>query len=164
MGTMNGSSNRASNSAGKIRKSAIPLDLHTARQMIPLVRSIVSDIVGTVRRLGTLSPEQEVLDQNRRSLDWSNRQRRYQLQEEVTQAESKLKRAESELAALGLALVDAEGGRVDFPTKINGRPAAFSWQLGEDALDFWHYTGEVQRRPIPADWIKGAPIRHRREP
>ena len=160
---MNGSSNRASNSAGKIRKSAIPLDLHTARQMIPLVRSIVSDIVGTRRRLGSLSPEQELLDQNRRSLDWSNRQRRYRLQEEVIQAETELKRAETELAALGLSLVDAEGGQVDFPTKINGRPAAFSWQLGEDALGFWHYSGEKQRRPIPSDWVKGAPIRHRRE-
>jgi hypothetical protein len=161
---MNGSSNRASNSAGKIRKAPLPLDLHTALQMIPLVRSIVADIVGTRRRLGSLSPEQEVLDRNRRALDWSNRQRRYRLQEERTQAESDLKRAERELAALGLSLVDAEGGRVDFPTKINGRPAAFSWQLGEDALEFWHYSGEEQRRPIPTDWVKGAPVRHRREP
>jgi hypothetical protein len=161
---MNGSPNRASNSSGKVRRRDVPLDLHTARQMVPLVRSIVADIVGTRRRLGFLSPEQEVLDRNRRSLDWSNRQRRYHLQEEKTQAEVDLKRAETELAALGLSLVDADGGRVDFPTKINGRAAAFSWQLGEDALDFWHYSGEDLRRPIPTDWIKGAPIRQRREP
>ncbi|HEY2787225.1 MAG TPA: DUF2203 family protein [Fimbriiglobus sp.] len=160
---MNSSSNRASNSAGKSRKKDVSLDLHTARQMIPLVRSIVTDIVGTRRRLGTISPEQESLDRNRRSLDWSNRQRRYRLQEEMTQAESELKKAETELYSLGLSLVDAEGGRVDFPTKINGRQAAFSWQLGEEALEFWHYSGELTRRPIPTDWIKGAPIRQRRE-
>src|SRR5262245_39453025 len=142
VGTMNGSSNRASNSAGKLKKSIAPLDLHTAREMIPLVRSIVTDIVGTRRRLGSLPPEQESLDRNRRSLDWSNRQRRYHLQEERTRAESDLKRAETELAALGLSLVNSEDGRVDFPTRINGRPAAFSWQLGEDALGFWHYSGE----------------------
>ena len=164
MGIMKGSSNRASNTAGKLRKLAVPLDLHTARQMIPLVISIVADIVGTRRRLGSLSPEQEVLDRNRRSLDWSNRQRRYRLREEMAQAQSDLKRAETELAALGLSLVDAEGGRIEFPTKINGRPAAFSWQLGEDVLGFWHYSGEDLRRPIPSDWVKGAPIRHRREP
>lgn len=160
---MNGSSNRASNSAGKSRKKDAPLDLHTARQMIPLVRSIVTDIVDTRRRMGTLVPEQNSLEQNRRNLDWSNRQRRYRLSEELSQAETALKKAELELTGLGLHLVDAEGGRVDFPTRINGRPAAFSWQLGEEALDFWHYTGEAQRRPIPADWIKGAPIRHRRD-
>jgi hypothetical protein len=158
---MNGSSNRASNSAGKTRKKDVSLDLHTARQMIPLVRSIVSDIVGTRRRLGTITPEQATLDRNRRSLDWSNRQRRYTLQEESSSAVTELKKAETELAALGLSLVDADGGRVDFPTKINGQPAAFSWQLGEDALGFWHYSGEELRRPIPADWVVGAPIRHR---
>jgi hypothetical protein len=161
MGTMNGSSNRASNSAGKSRKKDVSLDLHTARQMIPLVRSIVTDIVDRRRRLGSISPEQENLDRNRRSLDWTNRQRRYHLQEESNRTESDLKKAETELAALGLSLVDAEGGRVDFPTKINGRPAAFSWQLGEDALGFWHYTGEALRRPIPTDWVAGAPVRHR---
>src|SRR5262245_24213742 len=161
---MNGSPNRASNSAEKTRRREVPLDLRTARQMIPLVRSIVTDIVSTRQRLGLLFPEQEVLDRNRRTLGWSDRQRRYRLHEEKTQAETELKRAVSELASLGLSLVDADGGRVDFPTKINGRQAAFSWQLGEEALDFWHYSGENLRRPIPSDWVQGAPIRQNREP
>ena len=38
-----------------------------------------------------------------------------------------------ELSGLGVSLVDDEAGEVDFPTKINGRPAAFSWRLGEDS-------------------------------
>ena len=42
---MSNTPNRASNSAGKPRKKDITLDLSTAQQMLPLVKSIVADIV-----------------------------------------------------------------------------------------------------------------------
>ena len=60
--------------------------------------------------------------------------------------------------------MDDEAGEVDFPTKVNGRTAAFSWLMGEDGLRHWHYTDEESRRPIPADWDKAGtvtPIRFR---
>ncbi len=162
---MSSSPNRASpHPAGKPRRKDVTMDLPTARQMLPLVRSIVTDIVDTQHRLAELSVEQEALDKNRRDLNWTDRQRRYAVHEEVARHEKSLAGAESELAALGLTLVDAGAGRVDFPTRINGRPAAFSWQLGEDAVQFWRYTGEDHRRPIPADWQPGAPLRSRGEP
>jgi hypothetical protein len=137
------------------------LDLATARQMLPLVRSIVTEIVATSRRLSELAPQQELLDENRRALTWASRQRRYAIHEEIAAAERNLAGAVTELDDLGLALVDRGSGRVDFPTRINGRPAAFSWQVGEDALGFWRYTGEDLRRPIPADWQNGSPLRNR---
>jgi len=158
---MNSSPNRASNPAGKPRKKDVTLDLTTARQMLPLVRSIVTDIVDTNRRLTELAPQQEILDESRRALNWSGRQRRYAIRDEVTRAEQHLASAVSELDALGLTLVDGGQGRVDFPTRINGRPAAFSWQLGEEAVRFWRYSGEEARRPIPADWQNGVPMRNR---
>jgi hypothetical protein len=162
---MSSSPNRASRQpAGKPRRRDVTLDLPTARQMLPLVRSIVADIVDTNQRLAELSTEQEALDRNRRALDWAARQRRYAVTEEVAQSEKSLTGAVSELDALGLSLVDAQAGRVDFPTRINGRPAAFSWRLGEDAVDHWHYAGEEHRRPIPADWQPGAPLRTRGGP
>ncbi len=133
--------------------------------MLPYVRSIVTDVVQTASRLTELSPEQAVLEDSRRSLNWSNRQRRYHVQDEIQRAQANLLLAVSELDALGVKLADENNGAVEFPTRINGRPAAFSWQLGEDALRFWRYTGEELRRPIPVDWHSGGTVsRYRSEP
>jgi len=153
---MSSTPNRASNPAGKPRRKEITLDLTTARQMLPLVRSIVSDIVTSRTALNKLAPEQERLDRHRRDLAWLERQRRYQIQDEIVATEKSLTHALGELTALGVSLLDAEAGEVDFPTKINGRPAAYNWKLGEEAVRFWHYSGEEQRRPIPTDWDQGA--------
>jgi hypothetical protein len=149
---MSSTPNRASNPTGKPRRKESTLDLNTARQMLPLVKSIVSDIVQFRHTLNHLTPEQERLERHRRDLAWEERNRRYQLQEEITAARQRLTHAVGELKALGVKLVNELSGEVDFPTKINGRSAAFSWKVGDDGLTQWRYTGEEQLRPIPADW------------
>ena len=163
---MSNTPNRATNPAGKPRRKETTLDLSTARQMLPLVKSIVSDIVTSRIALNKLAPEQERLDRHRRDLVWQERQRRYQVGEEITAAEKHMTTAVGELTALGVNLVDDEAGEVDFPTRINGRSAAFNWKLGEELVSHWHYSGEEQRRPIPADWDQTpvAPVRYRGEP
>jgi hypothetical protein len=161
---MSNTPNRASNSAGKPRKKDITLDLPTARKMLPLVQSIVMDIVNSRRALNTLTPEQERLDRQRRDLVWQERQRRYQVADEIAAAEKAWATAVGELNGLGVTLVDDEAGEVDFPTKVNGRSAAFSWLLGEESLKHWHYVDEEFRRPIPNEWDRSGtvtPIRHR---
>ena len=163
---MSNTPNRATNPAGKPRRKEITLDLSTARQMLPLVKSIVTEIVSYRLTLNKLAPEQERLDRHRRDLVWQERQRRYQVGEEITSAEKSLSSAAGELTTLGVSLVDDEAGEVDFPTKINGRSAAFNWKLGEDAVSHWHYAGEEQRRPIPAELETAAtaPIWQRAQP
>ena len=151
---MSNTPNRASNSAGKPRKKEVTLDLTTARQMLPLVKSIVTDILNSRRALSKLEPEQERLERQRRDLVWQERQRRYQISDEIAAAEKAWATAVGELNELGLTLVDDEAGEVDFPTKVNGRSAAFTWMVGEEALRHWHYADEESRRPIPADWDK----------
>ncbi len=161
---MSNTPNRASNPAGKPRKKEVMLDLTTAKKMLPLVQSIVTDIVNSRRALNTLTPEQERLDRQRRDLAWQERQRRYQVADEIAAAEKAWEAAVGELNNLGITLVDDEAGEVDFPTKVNGRQAAFSWLLGEDGLRHWHYADEESRRPIPNDWDKAGavtPIRFR---
>jgi hypothetical protein len=158
---MSSSPNRASQSPGKRRPKDVSLDLTTARRMLPLVKSIVADIVDTQNRLSRLVPERDALDDNRRVLDWASRQRRYAVHDEFTQAEKALVNAVTELDVLGVTLVDPKAGQVDFPTRINGRQAVFSWRLGEDGVGHWSYAGEPLRRPIPADWQSGTPIRFR---
>jgi hypothetical protein len=156
--------NRAGNPAGKPRrKEEVAVSLSTARQMLPLVRSIVSDIVTFREALSRLVPEQERLDRHRRDLVWQERQRRYQVSEEIRTAEAALTNASAELSALGVGLIDADAGEVEFPTKINGRPAAYSWKYGEDGVTFWHYAGEENRRPVAAD-AEAAPTRYRGTP
>lgn len=164
---MSNTPNRASNPAGKPRKKDITLDLTTARQMLPLVKSIVTDIVASRTTLNSLTPEQERLDRHRRDLVWQERERRYQVRDEIAAAERSLTHAVTELTELGVSLLDAEAGVVDFPTKINGRPAAYTWKLDDKTISFWHYAGEEARRPIPADWDatqSAAPARYRGQP
>ena len=156
--------NRASNSAGgKTRSKNVTLDLSIARKMLPLVRGIVSDIVAIRGRLDQLMAEQRALDDVRRTLDWDRRQRRYAVADEISQAEQSMTAAVRELHALGVKITDRGVGRVDFPTKINGRPAAFAWRLGDDELTRWHYAGDDEIRTLPGDWQFGTPLRSRHD-
>lgn len=162
---MSSTPNRASNPTGKSRRKDVNLDLPTARQMLPLIRSIVADIKTSREAIAQLTPEQERLDRHRRDLVWQERQRRYQVSDEIAAAEKSLTTALTELSGLGVSLLDAENGVVDFPTKINGRPAAFTWKLGDDGVRHWHYNGEENHRPIPAEWDHAVtPVRFRGQP
>jgi len=92
---MSNTPNRATNPAGKPRKKEIALDL-----------SIVTDIVSSRQAITRLAPEQERLERHRRDLVWLERQRRYQLSDEIAAAEKALTVAVGELSGLGVSLVD----------------------------------------------------------
>jgi len=156
---MNDTPRRAFGASAKSKRKDVNLDLPTARQMLPLVKSIVAEIVDRRTHLNRLHPEQESLERHRRDLAWQERARRYQIQEEIVATEGAYKQAVSELKDLGLALVDVNRGRVAFPTRINGRPAVFTWEPGEESVDFWSYEDEEMRRPIPTEWVPGTPLR-----
>jgi len=161
---MSNSPRRAFGSSAKSKRREVNLDLSTARQMLPLIRSIVKDIIETQAHLQKLQPEQDSLDRHRHDLVWAERNRRYRVQEEISAAEKMLKTAVNELGELGIALLDRERGRVAFPTRINGRPALFSWQPDEENLNYWSYEEEEIRRPIPSDWTPGTPLRIKGKP
>jgi hypothetical protein len=160
---MSGPSQRATGPSGQPRRKSISIELSTARQMLPLVRSIVQDIVDSRTTVIRLSGEQDALDRQRRNLSWESRRRRYLLSDELNTANKAYSAAVGELTQLGVNLVDESSGSVDFPTRINGRPAAFTWQMGEDGVRFWRYADEEQRRPIPTDWQQGTALRSRGE-
>jgi hypothetical protein len=156
---MNDTPRRAFGASAKSKRKDVNLDLPTARQMLPLVKSIVRDIVDRRLLLNRLHPEQQSLERHRRELKWTERERRYHIQEEIAAAEGAYKQAISELRELGLALVDVTIGRVAFPTRINGRPAVFTWQPDEENVQYWSYEDEDLRRPIPNEWVPGTPLR-----
>lgn len=152
---MNGSMGyRASDASEKSPRREVVLSLKTVTRMLPLVQRIVKDILGRQRELARLHPEEARLDRQRRTLDWPSRQRRYQVKDDVAAAEQGLRTALEELDELGVILLDADLGRVGFPTIVNNRPAFFSWRLGEDGLHSWHFVEENTCRPIPPAWYK----------
>jgi hypothetical protein len=156
---MNGSTeNRAQDASEKPGRRAV-MNLATARGMLPLVQRVVSDVLLYQRQLAQLRPEQERLDRQRRTLVWPQRCRRYQIREEVADAERGLQEALAELAGLAVALLDPMIGRVGFPTLVDNRQAFFSWQPGEETLTYWHFPEDTTLRLIPAHWAKAANIR-----
>src|SRR5688572_13472048 len=137
---MNGSTgNAASNAPERPERRDTVMNLTTARRMLPLVERVIRDILEQQKMIDHLQPEQERLDRHRRDLVWQERQRRYQVRDEVTAAEIHLRGALDELQTLGLSLLDADHGRVGFPTLVNDRRAFFSWQPGEEGIRSWHF-------------------------
>jgi hypothetical protein len=122
--------------------------------MLPLVERILADLRDRQQTLQRLTPEQLRLERQKRDLTWPERQRRYHIQDEMAVAERALQETVDELSNLGVALLDADTGRVGFPTMVNNRRAYFSWRPGENGLHSWHFAEESVCRPIPAAWLK----------
>ncbi len=130
------------------------LTLLTVQRMLPLVERIVLDILAGQKRIDELAREQERLERSRRQLAWPQRQRRYQLNDELATAERELQAALLELQMLGVAWLDPEVGRIGFPTVVDKRRAFFSWKPGDDGLHSWHFAEDTVCRPIPQAWLK----------
>ncbi len=149
---MSSKPNRTARPPDNTHRAGNIIDLSTARRMLPLVRRIVADIVKDRQDLERFSFEQEGLDRDKRNLSWPERQRRYFLHREVAQLESRLREEQEELVLLGAVLVNPATGSVGFPTEVNGQPAWFSWEPGEENVLFWHFDGDSNRQPIPPNW------------
>jgi len=152
---MNGSKDsRSSDASDKPERGDTVLSLQTVQRMLPLVQRIVDDILAQQKNLKRLEPEEEVLDSKKRNLAWPQRQRRYQVKDEMARTSNNLSGALSELRELGVVLLDLDQGLIGFPTMVNNRRAYFSWLPGEDALRYWTFANEETRRPIPQSWLK----------
>ncbi|MCC6417022.1 MAG: DUF2203 family protein [Gemmataceae bacterium] len=150
--------NTASNASERPERREPAMSLATARRMLPLVQRIIEDILADRKALVRLQPEQERLDRHRRDLSWPERQRRYQVRDEIAALERRLQEAGSELQSLSLSLLEPVAGRVGFPTIVNDRRAYFSWRPGEETIRSWHFAEETACRPIPPSWLKVSDI------
>jgi hypothetical protein len=148
---------QASDAGATSRQARAVLKLGTAQQMVPLIQHIVADILQQRRLLAKLSREQDLLDEQRRTLHWPQRRRRYEVHEECAGAQRHLEEAMAELGALGAVLVDADSGQIGLPTMVNDRAAFFSWKPGEKSVQHWHFAEETNRRAIPSGWCETVP-------
>ncbi|MES2794178.1 MAG: DUF2203 domain-containing protein [Planctomycetota bacterium] len=113
-----------------------------ANHALPLVRSIVGDIVSFY---SDLHERHDRLQAVKRRNSASRGSMPPEYNEELTQMEAdlhhdaeKLQGYISELQALGVELKDLSKGLVDFPGLVEGREVCLCWMLGESEVAFWH--------------------------
>ena len=145
---------RTPDASDKPERGEVNLSLKTVQRMLPLVQRILDDILASQKAVLRLQPQEQSLDRQKRELTWPERQRRYQIKDEITLAETNLQDALGELRELGVVLLDTDQGRVGFPTLVNNRRAYFSWRAGEEGLHSWQFADEDLTRPIPSAWLK----------
>ena len=99
-----------------------------SQAMIPLVSSIVRDLMGLANDLDRCEEELTGLPRLN-ELDWRGRSKAYALQEQVATISQDLRNAYLELEGLHLTLLNAETGMVGFPTLVItvGRSSPSPW-------------------------------------
>jgi len=132
--------------------TAIQFSLEQARSMLPLLRLIVADISLSHREL---TDRRSHLRRMLRSHQGKARFQVYdqeivEMQKELNEQAAHLDEYISELERLGVVLRSAHEGIVDFPTVIDQRRAFFTWQMGQDDInDFhWHDESTADRRRL----------------
>lgn len=131
--------------------------VESANRTLPLVRSIVTDIVEKFRELNELHARLEVLQGSRREalLD-AHREEVEDVEREFDKKKTELKTVVDELHGLGVQLKGPEG-LVDFPAMQEGREVYLCWKLGEPEVMFWHEldAGFAGRQHLTADMTAG---------
>ena len=121
-----------------------------ANQVLPLVRSIVRDVVNDFRELRGAGRERRALEVESAGSRAAARHIEA-LKDKVNEYSARIEGYLRELSDLGLEVRDLELGLVDFPSLIDGEPAYLSWRLGEEDVSWWHPAdkGFSDRAPVP---------------
>lgn len=135
--------------------SYAPTRLFTVQQAnacLPLVRSIVADMVALARDLNDRRQRLNQLSQSRRS----GRDDMYaaeveQIEEDLERDFERLRGYAEELQELGVECKGAEEGLVDFPCRLDGRLVYLCWKYNEPEVMYWHEleSGFAGRQPLP---------------
>jgi hypothetical protein len=124
--------------SGRKRKKQEHFTVESANRTLPLVRSIVSDIVQKFRELNDLHGRLEVLQGSRRdALSDAHREEVEEVERDFDKKKDELKIVVDELHGLGVQLKGPDG-LVDFPAILDGREVYLCWKLGEPEVLFWH--------------------------
>lgn len=133
-------------------KTAKQFTLVEANAMLPLVRSIATDICEIFRSvIGRRTDLHRMLRKGSLSsgplYDDEIAESRADLQEEYDQ----IWKYREELESLGVILRRPETGHIEFPTMLSGREAFFSWDVGDSSIRFWRSADSPSstRKPLP---------------
>ncbi len=136
---------------GSSTKGLFTLD--EAVRMLPLVRSIVSDLVTDFRALRTAGRERRALAFEGTGPGLASHAQ--DLERLVRALSDRVESCLRELSALGLETRDLELGSVDFPTLMGSEPAFYCWRLDEPTIAFWHAADAAHKQRVP---IEGAAV------
>lgn len=132
----------ASNERSIVTKAhAKPFNVDEAIKMLPLLRSILTDLVRDYQEL------RETAKRNRGRSDKEEAAASH----ETLRLHASVDACIRELAELGIELTDIETGSIGIPALIYGEMAYFHWQLGDETITSWFSaaTGKRSRQPLP---------------
>ncbi len=117
-----------------------------ANAALPLVRSIVADLVELESRLETAARRYRALKQDADKPQIELNETRHQIAALVEERDLYV----AELDQVGVRLGDPARGICDFPAVIDGEPVFLCWELGEEAVDHVHgrHEGYAGRRAL----------------
>lgn len=141
-----------------------------ADKVLPLVRSIVTDVVTEFARMRDAGRERRALEVETQSsatattpaspaggiatarvaAESATKTLIERLKAEVNERSVRIDGYLKELADLGVEVKDLERGLVDFPAERGGRPIYLCWELGETLVTHWRGVDEPydKRRPV----------------
>ena len=117
------------------------LTVDEVNQRLPLVRSIVRDIVDLHTDLAQRKQRLQSLRERHPASpneDTMYEQEVQQMESELTRDEQMLGKYSQELQQIGGELTDAASGTVDFPGDVDGARISFCWRFDEPEILFWH--------------------------
>ncbi|MBN2218343.1 MAG: DUF2203 domain-containing protein [Pirellulales bacterium] len=123
--------------------------LDQANAMLPLVRAIVSDLVGLAHQVSDRWERLSCLLADREWLAPSDpyAEELVQVGEDLERDRRRLQEYVDELIDLGVEPKSAIEGLVDFPAMVQGRRVSLCWKLGEPEIRYWHeIDGEYEDR------------------
>ena len=134
------------------RAAAKPsFEVADANRVLPLVRSIVTDIVANNRRMRELTRERRALGVGAdATAERPFADSLAAIKVEVDELSVRQDECLRELTELNVDLKDTERGDVDFACERGGRTVLLCWELGEPSVMYWHGVEEnfFDRRPI----------------
>jgi len=119
--------------------------------MLPLVKSIVSDVVELAHDVAQRSERLEHLVAGRKmSQGDPYHDELSEMKDQLDRDVDQLRQYLGELQELGVEPKNALEGLIDFPTQIDGRPAYLCWKFGEPQVRYWHEldAGFSGRQPL----------------
>lgn len=149
------------NDVGASAQTMKHFSLGEAQAMLPLVKSIVTDIAEIFQRVtGRRADLHRLMRGNPRqagsAYDDEVAESRADLQEEY----DKIWLFREELESLGVILRQSETGEIEFPTLVGGNEAFYLWQLGDETITHWRLADSPAstRQAIRCDAAETSPL------
>lgn len=143
----------------QLSKNSITFTIGQATQMLPLVKSIVAEVLDLINQVKQTRLRLNEVMQIRIAPDEQEdvyRSEVLDIEDNVRQQEQRIKECIAELNDLAIDVRRIEAGFIDFPATRLGQPIFLCWQQGEQEVAHWHMIDEdcAQRQKVDLELIR----------